>query len=99
MRTDIRCKNEIQLAQNILPVALGLSLTEKRNEKSMNLDRMDVEDAIDLMISVEQSIFGEITKSKTSIRILVERVCRAFQNGGRLFYVGAGTSGRLGKSF
>ncbi len=96
-RAEIRCKKESQLAQNILPIALGLSLTEKRNEKSMNLDRMDVEDAIELMIAEEQSIFGKIRENKASIRILVERVCKAFQSGGRLFYVGAGTSGRLGK--
>ncbi|KAG4077521.1 hypothetical protein HA402_002948 [Bradysia odoriphaga] len=94
--TEIRCKNEKQLAQTILPIALGLSLTEKRNEKSMNLDKMDVEEAIDLMVYEDRSIFGKISESKTSIRILVEEVCRAFQNGGRLFYVGAGTSGRLG---
>lgn len=96
VRATIRRENDRQLAENILPVALGLSLTEKRNEKSMNLDRMDVNDAIDLMIVEEQSIFNEIAKNKKSIGILVEKVCKAFQNGGRLFYVGAGTSGRLG---
>lgn len=95
-RATIRRENDRQLAENILPVALGLPLTEKRNEKSMNLDRMDVKDAIDLMIVEEQSIFNEIAKNKKLIEILVEKVCGAFQNGGRLFYVGAGTSGRLG---
>lgn len=95
--SDVRTERERQLARLILPVALGLSLTEKRNEKSMYLDRMDVEDAVDLMIVEEQSIFGKIAENKKSIEILVEKVCGAFQNGGRLFYVGAGTSGRLGK--
>lgn len=95
----IRCETEKRLAANILPVALGLSLTEKRNERSMNLDTMDVEDAIDLMIVEEQSIFNEIAKNKQSIGILVRKVCKAFQSGGRLFYVGAGTSGRLGNLF
>lgn len=92
-------ENGKYLAENILPVALGLSLTEKRNEKSMNLDRMDVEEAIDLMIFEEKNIFDKISEHKKSIRILVEKVCQSFQTGGRLFYVGAGTSGRLGKSF
>ncbi|KAJ6640119.1 N-acetylmuramic acid 6-phosphate etherase, partial [Pseudolycoriella hygida] len=96
VKTRICCEKERQLAHSVLPVPLGLSLTEKRNPKSMNLDRMNVEDAIDLMIDEEQSIFQEISKKKKSIGILVERVCQAFQNGGRLFYVGAGTSGRLG---
>lgn len=92
-------KNEKYLAENILPVALGLSLTEKRNERSMNLDRMDVEEAIDLMIFEEKNIFDKITDHKKSIGILIEKVCQSFQSGGRLFYVGAGTSGRLGKYF
>lgn len=96
---QLRCENEEQLMQSILPVALGLSLTERRNEESMNLDRMDIKDAIDLMITEERSIFDKIAESKNSIEILVEKVCEAFQNGGRLFYVGAGTSGRLGISF
>lgn len=95
----IRSEKEKHLAQTILPLALGLSLTEKRNEKSMNLDKMDVEEAIELMISEDQSIFSKISKNKTSIGILVDNVCRAFQSGGRLFYVGAGTSGRLGNQF
>lgn len=96
VQTQNRSESELQLAQSILPVALGLSLTEKRNEKSMNLDRMEVEDAVHLMIIEEQSIFDKIAENKKSIEILVQKVCRAFQNGGRLFYVGAGTSGRLG---
>lgn len=99
VQTAIRSESERQLAQRILPVALGLSITEKRNKKSMNLDRMEVEDAVDLMIMEEQSIFDKIAENKTSIGILVHKVCRAFQNGGRLFYVGAGTSGRLGIVF
>lgn len=90
---------EKELAQNILPVALGLSLTEKRNEKSMNLDRMHLDDAIELMVSEEQNIFGKMSEKKELLRILIERICGAFQNGGRLFYVGAGTSGRLGRYF
>lgn len=99
IRDVLRHEKEKQLAENVLPVALGLSLTEKRNEKSMNLDRMNVEDAIDLMISEEESIFNKISENKKSIEILIEEVCKAFQNGGRLFYVGAGTSGRLGNIF
>lgn len=99
LRSEIRLTKERELGQTILPVALGLSLTEKRNERSMNLDTMATNDAIDLMINEEQNIFGKISECKTSLGILIERVCRAFQNGGRLFYVGAGTSGRLGEFF
>lgn len=89
-------ENEKDLVEKMLPVALGLSLTERRNEKSMNLDKMNIDEAIDLMINEEESIFHKISEHKNSIRILIEKVCHAFQNGGRLFYVGAGTSGRLG---
>jgi hypothetical protein len=85
-----------QLAQNVLPISTSLPATEVRNPRSMNLDTMPVREAIELMISEESNNFKEIRKHIDSIEILIKRVTHAFKNGGRLFYVGAGTSGRLG---
>lgn len=87
---------EVQLAEKILPVYLGLPQTECRNPNSMNLDTMSIGEAVDLMISEESKIYDAIAKQKPQIEILIEKVSSALKVGGRLFYVGAGTSGRLG---
>lgn len=85
-----------QLAQLVLPISTSLPSTEIRNKRSMNLDSMSVRDAIELMISEELNSFNEIRKNIDSIETLVLRITHAFRTNGRLFYVGSGTSGRLG---
>ncbi len=62
----------------------------------MNLDTMPVGSAIDLMLAGDESIPLAIRKEKRKIEWVVRKVAAAFDAGGRLFYVGAGTSGRLG---
>jgi N-acetylmuramic acid 6-phosphate etherase len=73
-----------------------LSPTEERNPRSMGLDKLPLPQAITLMLSEEttvpQTLLGERDRLARAVRALV----RAFRRGGRLFYVGAGTSGRLG---
>ena len=73
-----------------------LSPTEKRNPKSANLDRLSVSDAIDLMLSEDKRLPAAIAKEKRGIERVIREVTKAFKSGGRLFYTGAGTSGRLG---
>jgi len=84
------------MGSKILPILLGLPETELRNKNSMNLHTMGTQAAFDLMIDEESSVYKEIRSQKENICLLVEKVAAAFQNGGRLFYVGSGTSGRLG---
>ena len=72
------------------------SLTEQRNPRSMHLDELEIEDAIQLMIDEEQYTQQAIQTQKPLIAELIRKVSGAFQKEGRLFYVGAGTSGRLG---
>jgi N-acetylmuramic acid 6-phosphate etherase len=73
-----------------------LSPTERRNPRSMNLDRMPVEDAVKLMLSEERKVTRALLANGREIATAVKFVARAFMDGGRLFYFGAGTSGRLG---
>ena len=79
-------------AKEILPLAP----TEKRNPRSKNLDQMPLIEAVELMLSEESRgvkvVWGEAQK----IARVAGWVARAFKEGGRLIYVGAGTSGRLG---
>jgi N-acetylmuramic acid 6-phosphate etherase len=73
-----------------------MSPTERRNARSMELDKLRVEDAVNLMLSEEGQVARKLLKHQKVLERTVKVVSRAFQQGGRLFYVGAGTSGRLG---
>lgn len=70
--------------------------TEKRNCASMNLDQMSVREMIQLMNEEDQSVIVAIQQVLPKIEQVIEAVIATFQAGGRLIYVGAGTSGRLG---
>src|SRR5258706_638101 len=73
-----------------------LSPTEARNPRSMRLDKLPVLEAIALMLSEDAKIPKQLLAEKEQIGRAVRAIERAFRREGRLFYVGAGTSGRLG---
>ena len=73
-----------------------LSPTERRNPRSMKLDQLPVGEAVELMLSEEAKVTRALLRKRALLTKAVNAVARAFQRGGRLFYVGAGTSGRLG---
>jgi N-acetylmuramic acid 6-phosphate etherase len=75
---------------------LAASPTEKRNLQSMKLDRMPLSQGIELMLSEDGRLTQAIRAERKNIQRVITEVVSAFQSGGRLFYVGAGTSGRLG---
>ena len=77
-------------------VSLQLSPTEQRNPRSMNLDKLPIAEAIVLMLNEDKKIPPAIFAERKKIEQAVKLIVRAFKQGGRLFYVGAGTSGRLG---
>jgi N-acetylmuramic acid 6-phosphate etherase len=62
----------------------------------MTLDRMPLTEALELMLSEDAVIPAAILRERAALVRLVSLAVRAFRSGGRLFYVGAGTSGRLG---
>jgi N-acetylmuramic acid 6-phosphate etherase len=79
-----------------IPHSRALSPTERRNPRSMQLDRLSDADAIALMLNEDQRVPVAVLKERAAIERALKLVVRAFKRGGRLFYVGAGTSGRLG---
>jgi N-acetylmuramic acid 6-phosphate etherase len=87
---------EAHLDADLVPLSRALSPTEERNPRSLKLDRISLARAVSLMIEEESSIAAALRKKRRDIRRAVEMVVAAFRRGGRLFYVGAGTSGRLG---
>jgi N-acetylmuramic acid 6-phosphate etherase len=74
----------------------ALQETEQRNPRTMDLDKRSVSQLIDTMLDEEARVVPALRKNKAGIKRVIDRIVRAFQRGGRLFYVGAGTSGRLG---
>ena len=62
----------------------------------MNLDKLPLGDAVRLMLSEEATVPRKLLAERHRIEQVIRAVVRAFRRGGRLFYVGAGTSGRLG---
>lgn len=71
-------------------------LTEQRLPESMNLDAMSVEDAVSLMNAQDAAAVAAVAKERANVARAIETVAAALAAGGRLFYFGAGTSGRLG---
>jgi N-acetylmuramic acid 6-phosphate etherase len=78
------------------PDPARVSPTEQRNPRSMNLDKLPLGAAIELMLSEDAKIPKAILAERGKIERVVRMIAQAFRCGGRLFYVGAGTSGRLG---
>ena len=72
------------------------SKTESRNTNSVKLDTMTPFEIVSLMNEEDKSIASCVENSLTDIAKLIEEVAIAFENNGRLIYIGAGTSGRLG---
>jgi N-acetylmuramic acid 6-phosphate etherase len=71
-------------------------LTERRNPASKNLDRLCAEAIVRLMNREDRKIAAAVAREIPSIARAVDSIVHAIQSGGRLFYVGAGSSGRLG---
>ncbi len=70
--------------------------TEHRNPRSIGLDALSVGQAFDLINSEDATVAGAVAAAREDICRAIELVVEALRDGGRLIYVGAGTSGRLG---
>ncbi|AJH77021.1 N-acetylmuramic acid 6-phosphate etherase [Heyndrickxia coagulans] len=70
--------------------------TEQRNEKTMDLDTLSTREILQLMNEEDQTVPIRVGKELAQIEKAVKAVIRSFNQGGRLIYCGAGTSGRLG---
>ncbi len=75
---------------------LSALVTESRNPDSYDVDIMETEDAVRLFNREDKKVALAVEKEIPYIAQAVELVTTAFRQGGRLIYVGAGTSGRLG---
>ena len=73
-----------------------LPTTEKRNRKSENIDRLSTLQIVKLINAEDMLVAPAVGKESNKIANAVDMIVKHFKMNGRLFYVGAGTSGRLG---
>ena len=75
--------------------AFAQAATEQRNPRSRGLDRRSIPQLVDLFIREERYVENALRAQRREIAQAAELVSQRLQKGGRLFYLGAGTSGRL----
>lgn len=75
---------------------LDRAITEQTNPRSANLDQMNTAERVNLFINEEHFVIDALEAEHEKLERAVDLVAAVFQNKGRLFYIGAGTSGRLG---
>ena len=78
------------------PEQLGLLPTEERNPRSAQLDELSTPDLLSVINDEDATVAAAVREAIPVIAQVVDAVADRFTRGGRLFYVGAGTSGRLG---
>lgn len=83
------------MAENLLQT-LSTLITEQRNPNSIHVDSLSALEIVQLMNEEDKQVPLAIEKCLPQIAQAVECIVAAFQQGGRLVYIGAGTSGRLG---
>ena len=71
-------------------------LTEQRNPASAAIDILPAEEVLRIVNAEDRKVADAVGREIPAIARAVDAIVEAFQRGGRLFYIGAGTSGRLG---
>lgn len=75
---------------------LAAALTEQRNPRSENLEKLSARELVALFVEEEKAVQEALHHAADGLAKAIEIVTESLRSGGRLFYVGAGSSGRLG---
>jgi N-acetylmuramic acid 6-phosphate etherase len=78
------------------PKSQDSRLTEQRNPRSMRIDQFSTIGIVDLINAEDWTVAAAVGQEREQIARAIDLVVDCFHKGGRLIYVGAGTSGRLG---
>src|SRR5919108_886258 len=70
--------------------------TEAINPASLGIDKLAADDIVDLMINEDRKMVEAVKRERERIAVGIEMISTALRKGGRVVFVGAGTSGRLG---
>jgi N-acetylmuramic acid 6-phosphate etherase len=76
--------------------SLAGAITEQRNPRSENLETLSAQQLVELFVAEEGTVQEALRKEAASLARAIEMATKSLRAKGRLFYVGAGTSGRLG---
>src|SRR5580700_2651355 len=81
-----------------MPVSedLGLLATEARNPATSNLDELATSDLVQALHKADLEAVEAVGREQAHIAAAIDAIVARLEQGGRLFYLGAGTSGRLG---
>ena len=71
-------------------------ITEQRNPDTLDIDCKSTSEIVDIINAGDSNVINAVYKERHNITKAVDLVVASFEKGGRLFYIGAGTSGRLG---
>src|SRR5512132_448313 len=71
-------------------------LTEQRNPDSLSIDSVSTEEMLRIMNAEDAKVPAAVAAAIPQVAAAIDRIAAALGSGGRLFYIGAGTSGRLG---
>lgn len=71
-------------------------VTEKQNIKTLDIDKKTTEEIVRIINEEDKKVAPAVEKEIPNIATAIELIVNSLRNGGRLFYIGAGTSGRLG---
>ena len=75
---------------------LAAALTEQHNPRSENLEKMSAQQLVEVFVAEEKFVQEALHAAAGELTKAIEVVAESLRNGGRLFYVGAGSSGRIG---
>ena len=96
-RIELTFPMTVKLVASSMQVPLPPSAaTESRNTASMHIDSLTSREIVDLMNSEDARVAAAVAKESQQIADAIDVIAERFRIGGRLIYMGAGTSGRLG---
>jgi N-acetylmuramic acid 6-phosphate etherase len=97
LATEMQCWPEIESTTAPEKIDdLAAALTEQRNPRSGNLEKMSADELVKLFVDEEKFVDEALRAASGGLAKAIELVTDSLRKQGRLFYVGAGTSGRLG---
>lgn len=79
-----------------MKIDLSNVTTEQQNINTMNIDKLDTRSMVELINREDQRVIDAISEVTTEIANAIDAITEQLRQGGRLVYIGAGTSGRLG---
>ncbi|MCX5772174.1 MAG: hypothetical protein NTZ09_18125, partial [Candidatus Hydrogenedentes bacterium] len=94
--SEATCNREPGASRRDARTTMGLPVTERRLERGKHLDELEPVEMVRRMAGEDAGLSRAILAEEHAISVVVEWVASAMREGGRLIYVGAGTSGRLG---